>query len=152
MVYHIKMIHLRLALAFALVGLVFTSRSWLKWLHSLSPEHGLLVKWGSILASIFLLDYADPTLKLEHKTQALGVVMILAAFNMIFNYQSEWIDESGSENVQVQTPDGALYRRARTNLGLSPDFARILVFVLIPFFLVFFGSRLVRNGTKLNVE
>lgn len=146
------MIHLRLALAFALVGLVFTSRPWLKWLHSLSPEHGLLVKWVSILVSIFLLDYADPTLKLEHKTQALGVVMILAAFNMIFNYQSEWIDESGSENVQVQTPDGALYHRARTNLGLRPDFARILVFVLIPFVLVFFGSRLVRSGTKLNVE
>lgn len=146
------MIHLRLALAFALVGLVFTSRPWLKWLHSLSPEHGLLVKWVSILVSIFLLDYADPTLKLEHKTQALGVVMILAAFNVIFNYQSEWIDESGSENVQVQTPDGALYRRARTSLGLNPDFARIFVFVLIPFALVFFGSRLVRSGAKLNID
>ena len=94
----------------------------------------------------------DPTLKLEHKTQALGVVMVLAAFNMIFNYQSEWIDESGSENVQVQTPDGALYHRARTILGLNPDMARIVVFVLVPFILVFFGSRLIRNGTKLNIN
>jgi len=146
------MIHLRLALAFALVGLVFTSRPWLRWLHSLGPEQGMLIKWCSILVAIFLLDYADPTLKMEHHTQALGVIMVLAAFNMIFNYQSEWIDDSGSGNVQVQTPDGALYRRARQNLGLDPEWARILVFVLVPFMLVFFGSRLVRNGKKINIE
>jgi len=153
MVSHIRMVtHLRLAAAFALVGFIFTSKFWLRWLHSLGPEHGLVVKWAAILGSILLLDWADPSLKLEHKTQALGVVMVLAAFNMIFNYQSEWIDESGSGNVQVQTPDGALYRRARTNLGLEPDVARVLVFVLVPFVLVFFGSRLVRNGSKINVN
>jgi hypothetical protein len=144
--------HLRLALAFAIVGFVFTSKLWLRWLHGLGPEHGLAVKWVAILGSILLLDWADPSLKLEHKTQALGVVMVLVAFNMIFNYQSEWIDDSGSGNVQVQTPDGALYRRARTNLGLDPDTARLFVFVLVPFVLVFFGSRLVRNGSKINVN
>jgi len=146
------MIHLRLAIAFGVVGLVFTSRPWLRWLHTLTPEQGLAVKWMAILASIFLLDVADPTLKLTHKTQALGVVMVLAAFNIIFNYQSEWIDESGSANVQVQTPDGALYHRARIDLGLSPEMARIAVFVVVPFVLVFFGSRLVRSGQKLNLN
>jgi len=146
------MMHTKLALAFALVGLVFTSRAWLQWLHGLTPEQGLFVKWVSILGTIFILDWADPSLKLEHKTQALGVIMILAAFNLIFNYQSEWIDDSGSGNVQVQTPDGALYRRARDNLGLDPEVARILVFVLVPFILVFFGSRLVKNGTRHNKD
>lgn len=145
-------LHLRLAAAFAFVGFVFTSKTWLQWLHSLGPEHGLVIKWAAILGAIFLLDFADPTLKLEHKTQALGVVMVLAAFNMIFNYQSEWIDESGSGNVQVQTPDGALYRRARTVLGLEPGWARLFVFVLVPFVLVFFGSRLIRNGRKINLD
>jgi hypothetical protein len=145
-------LHIRLAAAFALVGFIFTSKLWLRWLHGLGPEHGLVVKWVAILGAILLLDWADPTLKLEHRTQALGVVMVLAAFNMIFNYQSEWIDESGSGNVQIQTPDGALYRRARTILGLNPDMARLFVFVLVPFVLVFFGSRLVRNGSKINVN
>jgi hypothetical protein len=146
------MIHLRLAAAFALVGFIFTSKLWLRWLHGLGPEHGFIVKWVAILGAILLLDWADPSLKLEHKTQALGVVMVLAAFNLIFNYQSEWIDESGSGNVQVQTPDGVLYHRARDNLGLKPEAARILVFVLTPFVLVFFGSKLVRNGSKINVN
>jgi hypothetical protein len=146
------MIHLKLALAFAVAGYIFTSKLWLGWLHSLGPEQGLVVKWVAILGCIFAIDLVDPTLKLEHKTQALGVVMVLAAFNIIFNYQSEWIDESGSGNVQIQTPDGALYHRARTNLGLNPDVARIIVFVLVPFVLVLGGSKLVRNGTKLNVN
>ena len=146
------MIHLRLALAFALVGFIFTSKQWLRWLHGLAPEQGLVVKWVAILATIFLLDFSDPSLKLTHKTQAIGVVMVLAAFNIIFNYQSDWIIESGSGNVQVQTPDGALYRRARTNMGLDPELARILVFVLVPFILVIFGSRLVRNGAKVNLD
>jgi hypothetical protein len=131
---------------------MFTSRPWLRWLHGLTPEQGMAVKWMVILGSIFVIDAADPTLKLTHKTQALGVIMVLAAFNIIFNYQSEWIDESGSGNVQIQTPDGALYRRARADLGLTPELSRIAVFVVIPFILVFFGSRFIRAGTKLNIN
>lgn len=146
------MIHLRLALAFAFTGFVFTSKLWLRWLHSLGPEQGLIAKWVAILGVIYFLDFADPTLKLEHKTQAIGVIMVIAAFNMIFNYQSEWIDDSGSGNVQIQTPDGALYHRAREVLGLGPELARVLVFAVVPFLLVFFGSRLVRNGQKLNIN
>ena len=144
--------HLRLALAFALVGFIFTSKVWLNLLHNLGPEQGLAVKWVAILGSILLIDMVDPTIKLEHKTQALGVVMVLASFNIIFNYQSEWIVESGAENIEIQSPDGALYHRARKNLGLNPDVARILVFVLVPFALVLGGSKLVRNGTKLNIN
>jgi len=144
------MIHLKLAAAFAVVGFVFTSKTWLGLLHKLSPEQGLVVKYLAILGTVLFLDMVDPKLKFEHKTQAIGAVMILAAFNMIFNYQSEWIEESGSDNVQVQTPDGAVYRRARTNLNLNPELARLATFVLVPFALVFFGSRFVRTGTRLN--
>jgi hypothetical protein len=146
------MTHLRLAVAFAVAGFVFTSKPWLQLLHNLGPEQGLAVKWVAILTTIFLLDWAEPTLKIEHKTQALGIIMILGAFNIIFNYQNEWIEESGSGNIQIQTPDGALYHRARTNIGLPPDVARLLVFVLVPFALVFFGSKFIRNGSKLNIN
>lgn len=145
-----KEVHFRLALAFAAVGFVFTSKTWLGFMHNLGPEQGLVVKYLAILGTVIFLDMADPKLKFEHKTQALGAVMILAAFNMIFNYQSEWIEESGSDNVQIQTPDGAIYHRTRTNLNLNPELARLVTFVLVPFALVFFGSRFVRDGTRLN--
>ena len=98
--------HVRLAFAFALAGYIFTSKLWLRWLHSLGPEQGLVVKWGAILGTIFLIDAMDPTIKLEHKTQALGVVMVLVSFNIIFNYQSEWIDDSGvSDLIGLRSSD-----------------------------------------------
>ena len=146
------MIHLRLAFAFALVGLIFTSRPWLKWLHTLGPETGLLAKYAAILAVVLFLAWADPGVQFEYKKQALGVLMLYIAFNIIFNYQSEWIADSGAENVEKQTPDGALYHRARRTLNLDPEFARILAFVVVPFVIVLIGSRLVRNGQKVNLN
>lgn len=145
------MIHLRLAAAFALVGLVFTSKPWLRWLNTLQPEVGLIVKYAAILFVIVFFAWADPTVTFVHKKQALGALLLYVAFNIIFNYQSEWIRESGSSNVEKQTPDGTIYNRARGTLNLDPEFARILTFVIIPFILVGLGSRMVRNGSKVNL-
>ena len=85
-------------------------------------------------------------------TKAAGVFLIYVAFMMIFNYQSDWIEESGSENVGDQTADGAVYHRTREALNLSPELARLVTFVLVPFLLVFAGSRLVRNGQKVRMD
>ena len=144
--------HLRLALAFALVGLIFTSRPWLQWLNTLGPETGLFVKYTAIFGVVLFLAWADTHFKIEYKTQALGALLLYMALNIIFNYQSEWIDESGSGNVSRQTPDGALYHRARKTLNLDPEFARLLVFVVVPFVIVVVGSRLIRNGQKVNLN
>lgn len=146
------MIHLKLAGALALIGLVFTSRPWLRLLHTQSPEVGLVIKNAVIFLVILFLDWMDPTVKLRHSTQALGVLFVYLAFLIIFNYQSDWIQESGSDNVGDQTVDGAIYHRARTSLGLKPGTARLVTFVLVPFFLVLVGSRFIRNGQKIIVD
>jgi hypothetical protein len=134
------------------MGFIFTSKTWLQWLHTFNPEAGLVIKHVAILLSIMMLNFADPSIKLEYKTGALGIFLVYMAFMIIFNYQSKWVEESRSSNVQDQTPDGALYVRARTNLNLNPDLARLVTFVLVPFVLVFTGSRLLRRGQKLNLE
>jgi len=146
------MIHLRLAAAMALVGLIFTSRPWLHFLKKFSPEVGLLVKYMSIVFTIFILDLADPSLKISNPRRALGAVFIAIAFLMIFNYQSEWIEEAGADKVEVQTPDGAVYHRARNTLGMNPGSARLVTFVLVPFLLVLFGSKFLRNGQKIILD
>jgi hypothetical protein len=146
------MYHLRLALAFAAMGFIFTSRTWLKWLHTFSPETGLALKHVAILVAIIILNYLDTSIKLEYKTGALGIFLVYLAFMIVFNYQSKWVEDAGSSNVQDQTPDGVLYLRARTNLNLNPDLARIVTFVLVPFVLVITGSHLLRRGQKLNLE
>jgi hypothetical protein len=147
------MIHLRLAVAFAIMGYIFTNRTWLLWLNTLAPEIAILVKHFVIFCLIFLLDYIDPSIKLQYQRQALGALFIYMAFVIIFDYQSEWIKEVGASNVgDHQTIDGVLYHRSREILNLDPELARILVFTVAPFTLVFLGSQLVRTGQKINVE
>jgi len=145
------MTHLKLALVFAVAGLIFTSRPWLNFLNKLEPEKGLLVKNVVVLAVIFMLHVIDPNIALPH-LKAAGVFLIYIAFMIIFNYQSDWIEESGSEDVGDQTVDGAVYHRARETLHLSPDVARLVTFVLVPGLLAFAGSRLMRNGQKLRID
>jgi hypothetical protein len=135
----------------ALVGLVFTSRSWLNFLNKLSPEVGLFLKSAAVLAVIYAMHSIDGTITTPH-IQTLGVFLIYIAFLIVFNYQSGWIEESGSANVAEQTVDGAVYHRARTTLNLSPESARILTFVVAPFVLVLGASRLLRNGQYIKLQ
>jgi len=146
------MMHLRLALAVAFLGFVFTSRQWLQTLHKLSPETGMIAKQLSILVAIFILARADTTLQFKSHHQAVGVLLVYMAFNIIFNYQSEWINDVDASNVERQTPDGAIYHRSRTNLNLNPELARIVTFVLVPFAMVLVGSKLLRNGQNLSLN
>jgi len=142
--------HARLAGAVALAGLIFTSRSWLKWINTLGPEAGLVVKNLVIFAVIYLLHFVDGLVG-PPRRQAAGFLLMYIAFDVIFNYQSGWIKDAGTENVERQTPDGAIYHRAR-GLGLGPDAARIVTFVVAPFLLFIAGSFIVKRGQKLNLD
>jgi len=139
---------LRLATAIAAAGFIFTSRPWLRWLNTLSPEMGLLVKNIVIFLVIIGFHVIDGSVRPPH-VQTIGILLIYTAFTLVFNYQSRWIDEAGTAEVEKQTPDGATYERARTMLGMSPDTARLFTFVLVPFVLVFVGTRLQRGAIKL---
>ena len=150
MVFHIKMNHLRLALTIAVIGFLFTSKPWLQWLNTLSPEGGLLVKNIVAFLSIYALHFTDGVVAQPH-LQAFGILMMYTAFMMIFNYQSDWIKETHSHNVEQQTPDGAVYHRSRTVLGMSPEAARFITFVIVPFVLVYSGSILRNRSQRLNL-
>lgn len=144
--------HLPLAATIASLGFVFTSRPWLQWLHTLGPEMGLLVKHIIILISIYLIGFVDPYIKFVHHRQVLGVLLVYVSFVMIFNYQSDWIQDAKADNVGDQTLDGAVYHRAREVFKLSPEVSRIVTFVVVPFLLVLTGARFVHNGQKLNID
>ena len=143
--------HLKLASLIAASGLIFTSRAWLNFLHKFEPEKGLLIKNVVVLFIIFMMHLIDTSVSMPH-AKAMGVFLIYVAFMMIFNYQSGWIVESGSGNVEDQTVDGAVYHRARETLHLSPEIARLLTFVIVPFALVLVGSRLMKNGQKVRMD
>ena len=145
------MTHLKLASLIAVAGLIFTSRTWLNFLHKFKPETGMLIKNVVVLFVIFIMHLIDASVSVPH-VKAVGVFLIYVAFMMIFNYQSDWIEESGSSNVEDQTVDGAVYHRSREVLNLGPELARLFTFVVVPFVLVFAGSRLVKNGQKVRMD
>jgi hypothetical protein len=142
--------HVKLAGAVALAGLVFTSRTWLGMINTLGPEAGLIVKNIIIFIVIYILNAVDGVVG-PPRRQALGYLLMFIAFNIIFNYQSGWIKEARAENVERQTPDGAIYHRVR-GAGLGPDAARIVTFVLAPFLLFLAGSFVFKRGQKLNLD
>jgi hypothetical protein len=142
--------HVKLAGAVALAGLLFTSRTWIGWINTLGPEAGLIVKNLVIFIVIYVLNAVDGVVG-PPRRQALGYLMMFMAFNIIFNYQSGWIEDLGAENVERQTPDGAIYHRVR-GAGLGPDAARIVTFVLAPFLLFMAGSFVLKRGQKLNLD
>jgi len=142
--------HVKLAGAVALAGLLFTSRTWIGWINTLGPEAGLIVKNLVIFIVIYVLNAVDGVVG-PPRRQALGYLLMFMAFNIIFNYQSGWIEDLGAENVERQTPDGAIYHRVR-GAGLGPDAARIVTFVLAPFLLFMAGSFVFKRGQKLNLD
>ena len=142
--------HGRVAAAVALAGLLFTSRPWLGWLNTLGPEAGLIVKNITIFVVILILNIIDDVVG-PPRRQALGFLLMYMAFNIIFNYQSGWIHESGADNVERQTPDGAIYHRVR-GTGLGPDAARVVTFVFVPFLLFMAGGLVLKDGKKLNLD
>jgi len=139
--------HLRLAGAIALTGFVFTSKPWLQFMNTLSPEGGLIVKNLIIFLCIFSFHSIDGLVD-QPRRQALGFFLVYSAFNIIFNYQSRWIMEAGAERVEQQSPDGALYERARS--VFTPEMSRLMVFVLTPFIFILIGSKLISKRIKLD--
>lgn len=139
--------HLRLATAIATAGFLFTSRPWLQFLNRQSPEAGLFIKNAVMFLTVFSLHYVDGLVGPPHR-QALGILLVYTAFNIIFNYQSRWISEANADNVEKQTPDGATYERARR--FLSPEASRLVTFVLVPFIFIIIGSSVVSKRVELD--
>jgi hypothetical protein len=82
--------HVKLAGAVAVAGLIFTSRTWLQWINTLGPETGLIVKNVIIFFVIYILHFVDGLVG-PPRRQALGFLLMFIAFDIIFNYQSGWI-------------------------------------------------------------
>jgi hypothetical protein len=143
--------HLKLAAAFGVIGFLFTSRPWLNWLNTLTPEIGLLIKSLLVFGIVVALQGIDGLIKLSN-SQTLGVVLVYTAFIMIFNYQSKWIEESDSPNVELQTADGVVYHRARNLFNLNPEMARLVTFVVVPVIMVLVGSAFMRKGQNVNLD
>jgi len=145
-------------IAFAVIGLVFSSRQFILTLNRLNPVQGLLVYYTYLFLALEFLRWLGLVIggvKMTSITQTLGELMIVFAFFIIVDFESEWVAHVVGESegkkkdypvVYTQSEDGSVYYLWKTFVTDNPDLLRIFTFVLTPAVLVGFGLYLTGNG------
>lgn len=150
---------IRLALTFGLLGFIFSSRKWIKFIDRLSPMRGLVIYYVIVYISIFILAHFGLIIghaKITNYVHTLGVVMILFAFFIIFDWESEYInivtrgnfDQKRVSKIYLQSEDGATFDFFY-KMTKDVELSRFLTFIITPILLTFFGSILIEKKIKL---
>lgn len=142
---------IRTAIVFAILGYVFSSRQLIRFLNTLNPFQGLLFYYVQLFVTLEVLQYFGLIIggvKMQSLTQTLGELMIVFAFFIIVDQESEWVayvvgEEEGKKKdypvVYTQAEDGAIYYLWSTYVTSNPETARLLTFVITPALLVAIG-------------
>ncbi len=149
---------LKTAAAFALLGYLFSTRRFILFLSDLDPFQGLLFYYIQLFITLEVLQYFGLIIggvRMQSFTQTLGELMIIFAFFILVDQESEWVayvvgEQSGKKMdypvVYTQAEDGAVYYLWTTYVTSNPDTARLLTFVLTPVVLVAGGLYLTGGG------
>ena len=147
-----------LAIIFAIMGFLLTTKSWLLFLNGLSPIQGLIVYYVIMYSSLFILSQLGLIIwkfNIKSPLQVLGATMIVFAFFIVVDWESQYVqyitnaDMSGASAVFYQSEDGATFYLWNTVLGISNiDVARLLTYVFTPFVLVLTGAVFVSKGIE----
>ena len=146
-----KYLLLRTAVLFAILGYVFSTRRFIRFLNGLNPFQGLLFYYLQLFVTLEVLQYFGLVVggvKMQSLTQTLGELMIIFAFFIIVDQESAWVayvvgEEEGKKKdypvVYTQAEDGAVYYLWSTYVTSNPETARLLTFVVTPAVLVVAG-------------
>ena len=152
---------IQLSLIFGLLGYIFSKRSWIKFLDKLSPVQGLVVYYTIIYSSVYILSLTGLVIgnsRITNPIHALGIVLILFAYFVIFNWDSAYIDivtrngydTKATSDIYIQSEDGAtfdfFYRKLK-----NADYARIATFIITPIVLTFIGSLMITEKINLGL-
>ena len=152
---------IQLSLIFGLLGYIFSKRSWIKFLDKLSPTQGLVVYYAIIYFSVYILSLTGLVIgnsRISNPVHTLGVVLILFAYFVIFNWESAYIDivtrngynTKETSNVYLQSEDGATFDFFYRNLK-NAEYARIFTFIVTPIVLTFIGSLMITEKVNLGL-
>lgn len=145
------------------LGSIFSSRSWVLFLDSHSPPVGLVFYYGILFLTILFLQHIGliiAQMPFDSVTHAVGTLLIIFSFFIVFNWESLYIDQithqkdnvprddsSKISNVYLQSEDGAVYYIWYNMMNLSIEKARIMTYVVTPIILSAMGMALIRGKT-----
>ena len=141
----------RTAIAFAVLGYIFSSRQFIRFLNNLNPFQGLLFYYLQLFVTLEILQWFGLIIggvKMTSLVQTIGELIIVFAFFIIVDQESAWVaqvvgEEEGKKKdypvIYTQAEDGAVYYLWSTYVTKDPDTARLLTFVLTPAVMVAVG-------------
>lgn len=148
------MIAWKTATAFALIGVLLSSRKYILFMNGLNPMAGLIVYYAQIFVTLEALQYFGLIVggvRQNTLWHTLGEMMIIFAFFVIVNLESKWVQivvgeetkqEQNCPRVYIQAEDGATFYVWNVLLGFSNETSRWLTFVITPTILVLAGMTL----------
>ncbi len=158
-------------LTFAFLGFLFSSRPIILGLNELNPFQGLIVYYFIIFITLEVMQYFGLVIngvKMQYTSQAIGQMLIIFAYFIIFDMESGWIQEVVNEargkkeekkktedtslgnqkmdcpNIYLQSEDGATYYVISTFIE-NKEIARYVTFVAVPAILTALGVYLTRG-------
>jgi hypothetical protein len=150
---------LALALALAVVGYAFSSRTWLLYLSGINPLQGLIIYYVILYGCLYVLSRMDLVVfgfKIKDPLQTLGLMLITFAFFICVNWESPYVQLvttgslDGASPVFYQAEDGALwYAWSQALPQADIETLRILTFAVTPFVLTLVGGLLVSERVRL---
>ena len=144
-----------LATTLAVMGFLFSSRSLLLYLNSLTPIEGLMLYYMILYGSLYLLSKMDLVvfgLKISDATQTLGLLLVTFAFFLVINCENAYVQYvtmgnfTGASNVFYASEDGCVFYLWQLLLPQAEvEVLRILTFVVTPFILSIIGGLLIER-------
>lgn len=143
---------LQAALTFALLGYLFSARTFILFLNKLTPTQGLLFYYFQLFVTLEVLQALGLVvggIQITSTVQTIGELFVIFAFFILVNQESRWIQvlvgeetkqEQQCPQIYLHSEDGATFEFWST--WFAPDTARILTFVVTPAVLVAIGTYL----------
>lgn len=147
-----------LAIAFAIIGFLLTTRLFLNTLEGLNLFLGFIVYYSIIFLTIFILSKLDLVifgLKIENFSQKIGLIFITFSFFILVNLESPYVNivthgtAENVSNIYFMSEDGLVWGFWSLMFN-NVTLLRVLTFMVTPFILTLLGGLLVSE--KLEVK
>ena len=149
---------LLLPIVFAVMGYIFSTKSWLLFLDKLNPISGLLVYYMIMTLAILILEYFGLIIggiKFDSFSHTIGTILIIFSFFLIICFESLYVsivtnkNIDNVSNVYLQSEDGATWY-SWSLLFTDISTLRLLTYVLTPFLLTLIGQFLISSKITIS--
>ena len=149
---------LLLPIVFAVMGYIFSTKSWLLFLDKLNPISGLLVYYMIMTLAILILEYFGLIIggiKFDSFSHTIGTILIIFSFFLIICFESLYVsivtnkNIDNVSNVYLQSEDGATWY-GWSLLFTDISTLRLLTYVITPFVLTLIGQFLISSKITIS--